>query len=709
RSQADIVSLLATGQLADQAGGIGGGGATQQAIALLSGEALGFAAQAIGVDSIRLERDPALDAFAANPAIAAEVNPAQRLTISRRITNVEVTLSQNLSDQGRFTWIFAYSPTRPVELRVLSRDDRSRSYELRHDLSFGGVARPAPSRDEGARAASRVSGVQVTGDLRYPAAEVQGTLDLRAGDRFDFYRWQEDRDRLRRFYLDRHHLEVRISARRVESAEGDRVALEYDVQAGPIAHLEITGHSVSGAVIKELERIWSNTIIQVALLNDLRAAMRQHMTEDGYLRAEVDVSQVPSEDGHRRIRVAVTPGSRVSSRRVEFAGNDHLSTDVLQAASVRLGGTVWLTPSDLAEEVARLYLAEGYLAAKVTAGPVTITGTEAVLPVRIEEGAAFHVGRVVVSGAKARSETQVRADLNLEQGAPYTPAAVQQSQTAVNRAYDKNGFTAMTSAVETVADTANATVELRITIDEGPQQVLDAVRVTGADDVRPGVVADALRLSTGAPVDMDAWYAGRRRLFRTGLFQRVDVEPTPVDEPGPPGIRPVRATVTLVRRSPYRLRYGVDVTDQDDPLAEQGRMFGAGMSANLERYGLFGRPGTVGTSVRVNTDQRIGRGFLTLPSFLGREVTSRLYASRSREFVEGEGILSIVVDTSAFTAEQRFRVRSNVEVGYGYQFERNHTFDTNADPDDPFKLDNVVKAARLTATMVFDTRTDPFA
>jgi len=45
--------------------------------------------------------------FRGNPAIAAEVNPAQRLTVSRRITDVEVTLSQNLRDQGRFPWILA--------------------------------------------------------------------------------------------------------------------------------------------------------------------------------------------------------------------------------------------------------------------------------------------------------------------------------------------------------------------------------------------------------------------------------------------------------------------------------------------------------------------------------------------------------------------------------------------------------------------------
>lgn len=708
RSEADIVSLLATGQLADQAGGIGGAAATEQAIALLSGEALGFAAQVIGVDSIRIERDPALDAFAANPAVAAEVNPAQRLTVSRRINDVEVTLSQNLRDQGRFTWILGYTPIRTVELRTLARDDRSRSYEMRHDLSFGGVPRPATPRGPDARDTSRVARVRLTGDLRFPVAEVEGMLGLHAGDRFDFYRWQEGRTRLRRFYLDRRHLEVRISARRVESAD-DSVALEYDIQAGPVAHLDITGHRLPGDAVRELEDIWSNTVIEVALTADLRAAVRRHMVEQGHLQAVVEVSQLTSDDADKRVRVAITPGPAVSSRRVEFSGNDRLSSSALQEAAARLGGEIWLRPAGLADEVALLYHAEGLLAARVVAGPVNVTSDQAVLPVRIEEGVQFRIARVVVSGATARPASDVRAELGLAPESPYTPAVVQQARGAVDRAYDKNGFTSMTSTVETVADAASATVDVRLAIDEGPQQRLEAIAVTGAEDVQPGVISSALGLSTGTPVDMDAWYAGRRRLFRTGLFQRVDVEPVPVDEPGPTGVRSVRARVTLVRRAPYRLRYGVDVTDETAPLADRGRVLGAGVSANLERYGLFGRAGTVGTSVRVNNDQRIGRGFLTLPAFLGREVTSRLFASRSREFIEGADILSVVVDKTAFTAEQRFRIRKNLEFAYGYQLERNHTFDPNADPDNPFALDNFVQAARVTTTVIFDTRSDPFA
>ena len=45
-------------------------------------------------------------------------------------------------------------------------------------------------------------------------------------------------------------------------------------------------------------------------------------------------------------------------------------------------------------------------------------------------------------------------------------------------------------------------------------------------------------------------------------------------------------------------------------------------------------------------------------------------------------------------------------MAYSYNFERNHTFDANADPDDPFALDIKVNVARLTTTAFVDTRDD---
>jgi outer membrane protein assembly factor BamA/autotransporter translocation and assembly factor TamB len=710
RSQADIVSLLATGRLADQAGGAGTAVARDQVLGYLSGEAFGFAARAVGLDSIRFEQGANLDALQADPSIAGEVNPAQRLTLSRRVSRfVEVTVSQNLRDTGLLTWIVTYAPRRAVEVRTVSRDDRSRSYELRHDLSFGGP--PAVRGERAAAPSIRVGDVRLTGNLAVPSTQLTRRLGLRTGQRFDFYRWQQDRDRLRRFYLDRGFFEARIAARQIPQtgpSGGPRVDLAYHVEPGPQTSIVVDGYRLPDTTLRELETAWSDAVVAVALLDDLRSAVARHLAEEGYLQAAVRVDRQNGTDASSVIHVQIDPGSRMTARTLRVEGNRQISTLAIDTLALRHGIDAWLRPKALADDLAAEYRQLGLLNATVAAGPITIEQNTAILPIRIDEGPTFQIAGVRIEGAAGRTEDAARTALGLAADTPYRPDEVEQARRRLQRAYASDGYTTMSDTVRTSVDRARGTVDLLVSIDEGPRQVVERIAVDGGDDVGQRVVTQALGVSAGDPVDPDAWNASRRRVLQTGLFRRVDFTAIPL--PGvtaAPGVEPVRLDVTVVRRTPWRLRYGIDVTDENGPLAERGRVFGGGVNANLERFGLFGRPGTAGLSLRYNSDRRVARGVVTWPSLFGRPLASRLYVSRSRDSVEGENILAFITDKTVVTAEQRFQPIARTQIAYAYQFERNHVFDPSPDPDDPFAIDERWRQARITASLIVDTRNDP--
>jgi outer membrane protein assembly complex protein YaeT len=715
--QSDIVSLLVTGRLADQVGGAGTEVAREQVLGYLSGEALGFAARAIGLDTLRLERGVGAEQLQSDPSlIAGEADPASRLTVSRRVSRyVDVVLSQNLREGGRLTWIVTYTPRPDLELRGVSRDDRSRSYEVRHNVTFGGAPRePGERAVPGAPSDERIAVVRFVGELGFSRQELQRETRLGRGDRFDFYRWQQDRERLRRFYVERGYLEARVNARRLDqpgAADEPGLVLEYEVDRGPQTSLEVEGHTLPDQVVRELETLWSNAVFDEALFGDLERAVRLHMIEEGFLRARVVVAlQTQPSAAEKRIRIDIVPGARTRSRQIVFEGNLQMPADRLEGLVTSAGPALaaWLQPAALAREVTALYREEGFLAAQVTAGVADFSGDRAVLAVRINEGPAFVVSHVVVSGVAARAENDIRRLFGLESGSRYRPQDLERGRRAVDADYAQQGFNAGRSTVTAEADLASGTVRVILTIEEGPRQVLDGVAVEGAQGLHPEVIADALTLEPGTPVNMDAWYQARRRLLDTGLFRRVDIEAAPVAQGAPPpGTEPVQAQVKLERWPLWRLRYGLDVADEVAPASEQ-RTFGAGLVADIQRRSLFGHAGTLGSSLRVNADQRIGRAFVTLPSFLALPVTTSLFGSRSREYIDEAGFLAFVTDKTAFTVEQRFKPAGPTQVSYGYQLERNHTFDPNRDPDDPFGLDLTLTAARLTATTTVDTRNDPF-
>jgi outer membrane protein assembly factor BamA len=87
---------------------------------------------------------------------------------------------------------------------------------------------------------------------------------------------------------------------------------------------------------------------------------------------------------------------------------------------------------------------------------------------------------------------------------------------------------------------------------------------------------------------------------------------------------------------------------------------------------------------------------------LGLPIESSLTLARSREEFAAE---TLITDKQGVSWEQRMRFARNLALSYVYRFERNHTFDTDPDPDFPFDL--TINIARLIGTAAWDTRDDP--
>jgi outer membrane protein assembly complex protein YaeT len=707
--QADIVSLLATGRLADEAGGAGAAVASTQLLAYLSGEALGFAAQAIGLDTLRLERGAGVDALQNDPSlIAGDTDPTTRLTVSKRFsTYAEVILSRNLAASGEFTWVASFFPRRNIELRMLSLDDRSQHYEVRHDLSFGG---PPAVASAGRTPPERVASVTFTGNPGFTEQELLGQIKLAAGNRFDFYQWQKDRENLRRFYVDREYFEAHITARRAD-ADSSTVALQYEIDRGPRTVIDIEGFSLPSAALGRLREIWSNAIFDEALIADLSDEVRREMAGRGYLRAQVAVDRPVTTPANgsaagpeKRVRIEIMPGSLSRSRVIRISGNEAITTERLRELATT---AAWLRTATLRDDVTALYHREGWLAAMVEAGPIEFDGDRAILPLTIQEGPLFTVADVRVSGAVLRTEADVRQAFGLEAGSPYSDAAVDRARAALEADYAAHGFNEIVVSTETTVDRGTGTVALAVDVDEGPRQVLRSVDVVGGDGLDPGIVDRVLKLEEGTPVNLEDWYGARRRVFDLGVFRSVDIQPVPIEGAGgEPNVEPVEARVTLVRQPVWRLRYGFDVSNELVPASDT-RQFGAGVTVDLQRRGVFGHPGTVGVTGRYDRDDRIGRSYVTFPTFFGRALRTSLFAERSRQLLQQEGYLSIVADKTRVTAEQRFTAWRSLQVAYGYQFEWNHTFFESAVDFFP-SFDETARRAAVTTTAIVDTRPDPF-
>ena len=700
KAESDIVSLLLTGRTLDQVGSAPGAVARDQVLGLVSGEVLGVAGRSVGLDTVRLERGISL--------VAGDTDPGTRVTVGKNLSpQVELVASQSLRESGLLTWIVNYLPRSNVELRLVIDDETDRSYEFRHVLAFGGTR--VGTTPTAARVEQRVTAVRFSGASSVPEPELRRLVHLEPGDRFDFLRWQDDRDRLERALWDRGFQESRVRVRRDVDATGTEVALEFDVESGPRTVLDMRGYRFPGWLRRDMEAAWRAAVFDTFLLEELERLARRHLVEEGYVRPVVALAVVvDTASGEKRITLDVEPGPPATRRVIRFTGNQRLSDEQLDPV-ITPGRDVdaWAGGDTLLEAVVATYQTRGFLEATASLRPPVFEGDTTLLEVAIREGPVFRLSELVVEGAAAWSVDQVRAAAGVTVGAVYRAGLAEAVRTDILVAYRGAGFNAVRVRVDATVGPADGEVALLIAVDEGRRQLLRAIDVIGASRTHTDIIDRELRLELGEPVDQTVWNQARKRLYDTGVFRSVDITAVPLEaDPGVPD-QPVTARVMLEEWPSYQLRYGVQVIDERAPagaISDRGQV---GVVADLTRRNLFGRAITAGAAVRYDTVQQALRGFMTLPSFLGRRVTSNLFASRLQETFGPDGFQSIS-QRDGVTLEQQIRLRERLTLSYSYNFDRDHTFDEDFDPNDPFAFDLTVDIARLNASLILDRRDDLF-
>jgi outer membrane translocation and assembly module TamA len=217
---------------------------------LLSGEFLGAAGQAVGLTTLRIASnspDERFDAgLVAGKPIRCTADNRQKHRLAVRSRVLAKPAAKRRPDLDR-----ELRAEIEPQLRGSSTSTTAIVCDFRHDLTFG---RPASATRPAPRPRETVVSLQLTGAGTDEGA-LLSRLTLHQGDRFNFFRWQDDRERIERYYHDRGRFEARVVTRRtVDAADSRRVSLTYDVRPGPRTTMRLSGFMLSSSTIREIER-----------------------------------------------------------------------------------------------------------------------------------------------------------------------------------------------------------------------------------------------------------------------------------------------------------------------------------------------------------------------------------------------------------------------------------------------------------------------
>jgi len=455
---------------------------------------------------------------------------------------------------------------------------------------------------------ARIGSIRVRGVADAEAERLGSALDLDPGDRF---REPALRQRLRGLeegLRQEGYFEARIQAEPPRwDAATNTVSVVVEVSQGPRYRVEWRGvQALSESGLRPRLTFGDAGVVDedetAASARSIEAAYR----EEGYAFARVAgaVERVRDEPV---VVFTVAEGPRVRVASIRFTGNEAFPAprlqDLLQTrtpALLRKG----LFQQDVLDRdllvLTGFYRTQGFPDAVV--GPAEVQFSEdrqqARITIPIAEGPRLTVGTITVEGATVVPVGQILAAIPLKGGGPWAAAQVAETRRVVERLFARRGYLGAEVRLETARREDRADVTIRIA--EGIQTRIGRILIQGLTTTREEVVrreftfrakdpldpeeaaGRELTIRPGDPWNPEALVELEKRLYRLGIFERVQVGPL-----RPPSTPYADVQIVVREGKPWRvdLGGGYGTSYGWRAFAELGHenLFGTGKSASLRQ------------------------------------------------------------------------------------------------------------------------------
>jgi outer membrane protein assembly factor BamA len=330
----------------------------------------------------------------------------------------------------------------------------------------------------------------------------------------------------------RGYYEAQVTVDAAPAADG--VALALVVQAGPRVELRIEPAGSLPGSADDLIPIERQRSADQDLLEDARANIERALKSQGYATASAPFARQLSPDGQTLVvQFTIDRGARFFVDRLDVP-------DGLQVPSALLHELLGISPGDVFDEqrldaglraVVDEYRRRGFYLVhavpELERVPERGTATEAwvVLHPAIVEGPRGQVAALTFSfeGPHQMDEAALRQQMRSRVGGPYVELDAVLDQEALRAFYRDRGFLGVAVAVAPhFVDSSS--VELRLTINEGPQILIGRVTVLGNQRVSEEQILEEMRLEPGQPLGLSALNTARQRLADMGVFRSFTVE-----------------------------------------------------------------------------------------------------------------------------------------------------------------------------------------
>lgn len=424
-------------------------------------------------------------------------------------------------------------------------------------------------------------------------------------------------DGVRSLYEKDHRLEAKVTLEGVRYDPAANQAIPtLRIDPGPRIQVNPVGQKLSQRVLRRYVPIFEEHAVDHDLLVEGASNLRDYLQSQGYFDAEVEFKEQSVINDRANIDYLINTGKRHRLVKIGIVGNRYFTTEDIRERMF-LQTRSWLQfPHGRYSEallrqdeetISNLYQSNGFRDVKVTHRVMdNYEGKPGDIAVFLDiaEGPQYFIEKLKVAGIEHLDRTALVGKLSSVAGQPFSEFNVAVDRDTILAAYSEKGFPRATFEWSSKPAADPHRVELSYTVDEGAQQFVRQVVVTGGLHTKTQLINRNITLNPGDPLSPTEMTAIQRRLYNLGVFARVD---TAIQDPD--GDVPDKYVLyNLEEARPYSIAVGFGAelgriggceTCYDAPAGATG--FSPRVSFDITRNNLWGVTHSLSLRTRVST------------------------------------------------------------------------------------------------------------
>ncbi len=427
-------------------------------------------------------------------------------------------------------------------------------------------------------------------------------------------------------------LEAHVTLERIDhDPEENRVTPVLSIERGPIVEVRTLGAKIKQSKLRDLIPIYQERTVDRSLLLEGQRNLTEHLQEQGYFDAMVEVDQKEPEQGRSVIEYMIDRGEKHTLRSVTIAGNTYFDTPTLRermyiepASRIRYHSGRY-SPRMLTQDLSAiraLYQSNGFRDVEVTAetDDNPIKHGDISVKIQILEGRQWFVNTLEIEGMSDAEKALLQPQLRSSDGQPFSATNVSADHDAILTYYFNEGYPEATVNAAEVPGAPEGFVNLKFTVQAGKREFVRGVLVRGLETTSPSLVASRIKLKEGDPLSQSQISESQQALYDLGIFAKVE---TAIQNPdGVEDSKYVIFHADEARKYSFNIGFGAEIARIGGGINSlaypQGKAgFVPRLSLGVSRINFLGIGHTIGLQTQTSTQQR--RALLTYlaPQFQG--------------------------------------------------------------------------------------------